>query len=101
MSVLREELNQVAQSWNQHIISSSKFDNNGPRPDNVYFLTEDYKVEVDRQDIDEFDNHAAMVVQDTNEEIREFADVVMNGHGLAIPTNARSFKLVHSTIRRD
>ena len=95
MSVLREELNQVAQSWNQHIISSSKFDNNGPRgrPDNMYFLphlyeTEDYKV-VDRQDIDEFDNHAAMTVQDTSEEFREFADVVMNGHGLAIPTNAR------------
>ena len=41
------------------------------------YETVDYKVKVDRQDIDEF---SAMVVEDIS---KEFADEVMNGHGLA------------------
>lgn len=96
MRVLRKELNEVAKSWNQHIISSSKFDNSGPRgrPDNMYFLphlyqTEDYKLEVDSLDVDEFYNHASMVVQDTSEDFKEFATVVMNENGLLTPTNVR------------
>ena len=32
----------------------------------IFYKTEDYKVEVDRQDIDEFDNYGAMAVQDTS-----------------------------------
>jgi hypothetical protein len=28
-------------------------------------------------------------VQDTSEEFRDFADVVMNAHGLTMPVNAR------------
>ena len=96
MRVLRKELNEVAKSWNQHIISSSKFDNSGPRgrPDNMYFLphlyqTEDYKLEVDSLDVDEFYNHASMVVQDTSEDFKEFATLVMNENGLLTPTNVR------------
>ena len=55
MDILRNELHQVAESWNQHIISASKFGNSsGPRgrPDYMFFLphlydVEDCKLEVD------------------------------------------------------
>ena len=67
MHLLRKELYQVAELWNQHIISSSKFGNSsGPRgrPDCMYFLphlyeTENYQVTIAPIELEEFD-HATM-----------------------------------------
>ena len=66
MPLLRSELYRVAELWNQHKISSSKFGNSsGPtgRPDCMLFLahlynTDDFKVSVDKDDVLDFIIHA-------------------------------------------
>ena len=62
MQILRNELNEVAEMWNQHIIASCKFGNSsGPRgrPDCMFFLphlynSKNYKLTVDPQELEEF-----------------------------------------------
>ena len=96
MSILRNELHQVAESWNQHIISASKFGNSsGPRgrPDCMFFLphlynVEDCKLEVDLDEVDEFYNDA-MNVRDYSVEFVEFATTVMNDRNLSLTTNVK------------
>ena len=78
--LIREDLNEVANEWNQHIISSSL--NGGPRgrPDSMYFLphlfdTEDHLQPVDFQVVDEFVEMTSDVrlPSDFSEEFKEFA----------------------------
>ena len=96
MEILRGELYEVTELWNQHIISPSKFGNSsGPRgkPDCMYFLphfynTVDYKVHVDSTDIDEFIN-GSMSVEDVSNEFLEFATIIMNYLSLQKPSNAK------------
>ena len=93
MEILRDKLYQVAEMWNQHHIASSKFGNSsGPRgrPDCMYFLphlynTEDYKVNVDRHELQEFIDNSTMCPADFSEEFEEFATTVMNELGLHSP----------------
>lgn len=96
MEILRGELYEVTELWNQHIISPSKFGNSsGPRgkPDCMYFLphlynTVDYSVHVDSTDIDEFINDS-MSVEDVSNEFLEFATIIMNHLSLQKPSNAK------------
>lgn len=93
MKILREELYQVAEMWNQHQIASSKFGNSSvPRgkPDCMYFLphlynTEDYKVNIDPYEVEEFIDNSTMSSADYSEEFEEFALTVMNLLGLSLP----------------
>ena len=98
MALLRKELYQVAELWNQHIISSSKFGNSsGPRgrPDCMFFLphlysTEDFKVSVDEDDVQEFIDHSTMCPPDYSEDFKEFALTVMNELDLQEPQDVNS-----------
>jgi hypothetical protein len=81
MHILREELHQVAELWNQHIISSSKFANSS--------CTEDYKVHVDPHEIDEFVDHSTMSVPDFSDNFKHFASTVIDDLGLQTPTNVK------------
>ena len=82
----------MAEMWNQHHIASSKFGNSsGPRgrPDCMYFLphlynTEDYKVNVDHHEVEEFIDNSTMCPADFSEEF-EFAITVINELGLHSP----------------
>ena len=79
--------------WKQHIISSSKFGNSsGPsgRPDCMFFLphlysTDDLKVSVDEDDVEEFINHFTMSPPDYSEDFTEFALTFMNELNLQEP----------------
>ena len=93
MNIFRQELFQVAEMWNQHQIASSKFGNSsGPRgkPDCMYFLphlynTEDFKVDIDLHEVEEFNDNSTMCSADFSEEFEEFALIVMNALGLSLP----------------
>lgn len=97
MDILRMELHEVAELWNQHLISASKFGNSsGPRgkPDCLYFLPHLYnahecKTLVDSVEINEFIDNASMCVNDVNEDFVEFATVLMSQHNFQRPTNAK------------
>eukprot|EP00794_Sanderia_malayensis_P013298 gene13298-14671_t len=108
MSILRKELHKVAESWNQHIISRSKFGNSsGPRgrPDCMHFLpnlydVEDCKVDIDLDEIEEFYDDAAMNVRDYSEEFEEFALTVMNRRALSAPIDVKqAFNLYIEFLR--
>lgn len=98
MSLLRSELYQVAELWNQHNISSSKFGNtSGPRgrPDCMFFLphmysTDDFKVSLDEDDVEEFIDQATMCAPDYSEEFEEFAQTVRNELNLQEPQNVNN-----------
>ena len=88
MHILRKELRQVAELWNKHIISPSKFGNNsGPRgkPDCIFFLpnlysTENYQISIAFDELEEIDD-AVMCPADVTDEFNEFATCVMEGVG--------------------
>ncbi|PFX16238.1 hypothetical protein AWC38_SpisGene19504 [Stylophora pistillata] len=98
MPILRNELYQVAELWNQHRISSSKFGNSsGPRgrPDCMFFLphlysTDDYKTDVDEDDVQEFYDHSTLCPPDYSDDFKEFALTVMNEHHLPEPHDVSS-----------
>ena len=92
----KERTYQVAESWNQHIISASKFGNSsGPRgrPDCMFFLphlydVDDCKLEVDLDEVDEFYD-VEMCVRDCSAEFAEFASTIMNDRNLSLATNVK------------
>lgn len=96
MHILRKELHQVAELWNQHIISSSKFGNSsGPRgrPDCLYFLphlygTENYQTAIASNELEEFD-HSTMCPADVCDEFKEFALCIMDELGWQTPENVK------------
>ena len=96
MHILRKELYQVAELWNQHIISSSKFGNSsGPRgrPDCMYFLphlygTENYQATIASNELEEF-NHSSMCPADVCDEFKEFASCIMDELGWQTPVNVK------------
>jgi hypothetical protein len=97
MNILRKELHQVAELWNQHIISSSKFGNSsGPRgrPDCMYSLphlysTSDYKVDIDQHEVDQFIDNTTMALDDYSTDFKEFASIIMDEYQLHQINNAR------------
>ena len=97
MHIIRKELDQVAELWNQHIISSSKFENSsGPRgkTDCMYFLphlyqTKDYKLEVELEEVEEFIDNATICPPDFSQEFEEFSSFVMGELGLEMPNNVK------------
>ena len=98
MFLLRSELYQVAELWNQHNISSSKFGNtSGPkgRPDCMFFLphmysTDDFKVSLDEDDVEEFIDQATMCAPDYSEEFEEFSQTVRNELNLQEPRDVNN-----------
>ena len=89
MQILRNEVHQVAEMCNQHLIASSKAENRR-RPDCVFFLpqlynSENYKVPVNPQELEEFLDESTMSPADCREEFKEFAWTVMNALGLQLP----------------
>ena len=97
MHIIRKELDQVAELWNQHIISSSKFGNSsGPRgkTDCMYFLphlyqTKDYKLEVELEEVEKFIDNVTIRPPDFSQEFKEFASFVMGELGLEMPNNVK------------
>lgn len=96
MHILRKELYEVAELWNQHCISPSKFGNSsGPRgrPDCMYFLphlydTENYQVNVTPGESEEFD-HSTLSPTDVSVEFQEIASSIMDELGWQIPDNVK------------
>ena len=98
MPILRNELYQVAELWNQHGISSSKFGNSSAprgRPDCMSFLphlynTDGYRTDVDEDDLQEFYDHSTMCPPDYSEDFKEFALTIMNEHHFPEPHHVNS-----------
>ena len=98
MPLLRSELYRVAELLNQHKISSSKFGNSSsPResPDCMFFLphlynTDNFKVSVDEDDVEEFIIHATKCRPDYSEEFKEFALTIMNELNLQEPQDVNT-----------
>ena len=91
--VLRKELKEMAEEWNEHIISKSS--NGGPsgRPDTMYFLPhlfdcQDYPLEDD--DTDEFLLVAEEIPPDYSAEFGEFAKLIMTIEELEMPVDVKS-----------
>ena len=97
MEILRKELHEVAELWNEHIISSSKFGNlNLPRgrPDTMYFLphlynTNDYKMDTNQDEVQEFIDNATMSPDDYSKEFEEFATIIMSEQNILKPNNVK------------
>ena len=108
MDILRDELHQVAQMWNQHIAPSKFANNNGPRgrPDVMFFLPHlfdagDCKQEIDWDEVNEFYNNTLMCVKDFSDEFEEFALLVVKELGLSKPTNVKeAFDLYINLLQR-
>lgn len=84
LPLIRKELNSVKNDWNCHIISKSR--NQGPRgrPDTMYYLphlfdTQDFKVNVPREDFADIEMCVNGNVNDVTEEFNEFAIEVTAG----------------------
>ena len=108
MQILRNELKEVAEMWNQHIIASSKFENSsGPRgrPDCMFFLphlynSENYKVPVDPQELEEFIDKSTMCLADWSQEFEEFA-IKMTALGLQPPQNVNEALDMYVTLIKE
>ena len=91
MHILRKELYQVAELWNEHI---SKFGNSsGPRrkPDCKFFLphlysTENYQIIIASDELEKID-YATMCPANVCNEFKEFATCVMDQYGWQLPSN--------------
>ena len=82
MELLRKDLTKITEDWNSHIISPSRYDGIRGRPDTMYFLPhlhdkEDYKINIDDDDIDEFYPSITTPLIDASEEFQEFARDVL------------------------
>ena len=87
IGVLRKELKEMADEWNEHITSKSS--NGGPsgRPDTMYFLgylfdCQDYSDLLEDDDIDEFLPAVEEIPPDYSVEFGEFAEIIMTNEGL-------------------
>lgn len=94
MNILRAELKELVEEWNEHIISKSI--NGGPsgRPDTMYFLPhlfgkENHLDEVEDADIDEFQAAVDDLPRDFSLEFEEFANTVMAPNGMVMAENIR------------
>jgi len=92
MRLIRSELKQVAEDWNQHIISKSI--NGGPRgrPDTMYFLphlygTQDFLIGIENGEADEFNVAVEDLPRDFSEEIEEFSGILMEENNIDEPSN--------------
>ena len=109
MQILRNELNEVAEMWNQHIIASSKFGNgSGPRgrPDCMFFLphlynSENYKVPVDPQELEEFIDESTMCLPNWSQEFEEFAAIIMTALGLQPPRDVNEALDMYVTLIKE
>ena len=95
IGVLRKELKQMAEVWNEHIISKSS--NGGPsgRPETMYsfphlFDCQDYSDPLEDDDIEEFLPAVEKISPDYLAEFGEFADITMTNEGLEMPVDMKS-----------
>ena len=93
--VLRKELKEMVEEWNEHIISKSS--NGGPsgRPDTIYFLPhlydcQDYSDPLEDDDIDEFLPAAEEIPPDYSAEFGEFAEILTINEELEMPVDVKS-----------
>ena len=93
--VLRKELKEMTEMWNEHIISKSS--NGGPsgRPDTMYFLPhlfgcQDYSDPLQDDHIDEFLPAVEEIPPDYSAEFGEFAEFIMTNEGLEMPVDVKS-----------
>ena len=109
MQILRNELNEVAEMWNQHIIPSSKFGNGScprGRPDCMFFLphlynSENYKVPVDPQELEEFIDESTMCLPNWSKEFEEFAAIIMTALGLQPPRDVNEARDMYVTLIKE
>ena len=90
--VLRKELKEKAEEWNEHIISKNS--NGGPssRPDTMYFLPhlfdcQDYSDPIEDDDTDEFLSDVEEIPPDYS---AEFAELIMTNEGLEMSLDVKS-----------
>ena len=95
IGVLRKELKEMAEVWNEHIISKSS--NGGPsgRPETMYsfphlFDCQDYSDPLEDDDIEEFLPAVEKISPDYLAEFGEFADITMTNEGLEMPVDMKS-----------
>ena len=95
IGVLRKELKEMAEVWNEHIISKSS--NGGPsgRPETMYSLPhlfdcQDYSDPLEDDDIEEFLPAVEKISPDYLAEFGEFADITMRNEGLEMPVDKKS-----------
>ena len=95
IGVLLKELKEMAEEWNEHIISKSS--NGGPsgRPDTMYFMPhlfdcQDYSDPLEDDDIDEFLPAVEVIPPDYSAEFGEFAEITMTNEGLEMLVDIKS-----------
>ena len=102
MDLIRNDLTQFTESWNSHIISSSK-DKSLPRgrPDVMYHLphlynTQSFLQDVDQDEVDEYFDASSMLERDYSSEFEEFANTLMFLDGVDKENDAQGrFKLYY------
>jgi len=94
MGLIRKELVDIANEWNQHLISRSL--NGGPngRPDTMYFLPhlfdcESYLQLVEQEEIAEFEIGINSLPLDFSLEFKEFAEELMHEEGIEDPSDTQ------------
>lgn len=94
MGILRNELKEVVEEWNQHIISKSI--NGGPsgRPDTMFFLPhlferENYLEQISDSDVDEFKPAVEDIPRDYSVEFEEFAQTMMETNNIVMASNLK------------
>ena len=95
IGVLRKELKEMAEVWNEHIISKSSNGGLSGRPDTMYFLPhlfdcQDYSDPLEDDDIDEFLQAVEEISPDYLAEFGEFADITMTNEALEMSVDVKS-----------
>ena len=100
IGVLCKELKEMAEVWNEHVISKSI--NGGPsgRPDTMYFLPhlfncQDYSDPLEDDDIDESLPPVEEISTDYSADFGEFAEITMTNEVREMPVNLKSCLNLH------
>ena len=95
IGVLRKELKEMAEEWNEHIISKSS--NCGPsgRPYTMHFLPhifdcQDYSDPLEDDDIDELLPAVEDIPPSYSVEFGESAEIIMTKEGIEMPVDVKS-----------
>ena len=93
MKMLHNELNSILNDWNSHIISKSRNSVPRSRPDSILFFlphhfnASDYSVEVDPEELENFEPVVSYDEESCSAEFREFAKIIMDRDEKSEPTN--------------
>ena len=95
IGVLRKELKEMAEKWNEHMISKTSKGGPSGRPDAMYFLPylfacQDCSDLLEDDDLDEFLPAVEEIPFDYSAEFGEFAEIILTNEGHELPVDVKS-----------